>query len=92
MSQSQMEQMSAFGSTPTNLSSQNLTNPKILKDSCSGEDPPQHDSSQESLEGVHHGGAGGSGHHHIHQNIVIVSYMVFVAFLISDLINNFECD
>ncbi|KAJ6640820.1 Protein tramtrack, beta isoform, partial [Pseudolycoriella hygida] len=65
MSQTQMDQMTAFGPAPTNLSSQhNLANPKMMKESLSTEDIPQHDSSQESIDEVHH------GHHHIHQTII----------------------
>lgn len=69
MSQSQMDQMTAFGPAPTNLSSQHsLSNPKMMKESLSTEDIPQHDSSQESIEEVHH------GHHHIHQNIIVNNF------------------
>lgn len=75
MSQSQLDQMSAFGQAPTNLSSQQNLNPKMIKESCSTEDIPQHDSSQESIDEVHH------GHHHIHQN-VIVSVSFFFEFLL----------
>ncbi len=45
-----------------------------MKESLSTEDIPQHDSSQESIEEVHH------GHHHIHQNIIVnIPSILFVS-------------
>lgn len=72
MTQSQMDQMSAFNQAPTNLSAQQqqaLNSTKIMKESCSGDEMPQHDSSQESIEEVHQQQQ--HHHHQIHQHVIV---------------------
>lgn len=73
MTQSQIDQMTAFGQAPTNLSAQQqaLNSTKIMKESCSGDEMPQHDSSQESIEEVHQQQQQQHHHHQIHQHVIV---------------------